>query len=149
MVFTLKRTIKVQIITTKCYFVYTYQRKKSEIVLLLNTYPLIWVFVEIKSSLTNKYLINYKNLQSLVSCVFNWPHSILLSDPLKLEGPDTKREEETDTSTEGEERNKLAYCVTDVPPWYLCIILGIQVRQQRAFRGIFEAIISSLGDHVS
>ena len=26
-----------------------------------------------------------------------------------------------------ENRNKLAYCVTDVPPWYLCIILGIQV----------------------
>uniref|UniRef100_A0AAQ4NRD8 Solute carrier family 23 member 4 n=1 Tax=Gasterosteus aculeatus aculeatus TaxID=481459 RepID=A0AAQ4NRD8_GASAC len=47
-------------------------------------------------------------------------------DAFALEGPDTKREEETDTSTEGEERNKLAYCVTDVPPWYLCIILGIQ-----------------------
>uniref|UniRef100_A0A667YQD7 Solute carrier family 23 member 4 n=1 Tax=Myripristis murdjan TaxID=586833 RepID=A0A667YQD7_9TELE len=25
-----------------------------------------------------------------------------------------------------EDKNKLAYCVTDVPPWYLCIILGIQ-----------------------
>lgn len=26
-----------------------------------------------------------------------------------------------------EDKNKLAYCVTDVPPWYLCIVLSIQV----------------------
>ena len=26
-----------------------------------------------------------------------------------------------------DERNKLAYCVTDTPPWYLCILLAIQV----------------------
>ncbi|KAK0132948.1 Solute carrier family 23 member 1 [Merluccius polli] len=34
-----------------------------------------------------------------------------------------KEDEISDCSTED---NKLAYCVTDVPPWYLCIILGIQ-----------------------
>ncbi|XP_022058796.2 xan_ur_permease domain-containing protein [Acanthochromis polyacanthus] len=33
--------------------------------------------------------------------------------------------EELDSSMD-EDSNKLAYCVTDVPPWYLCIILGIQ-----------------------
>lgn len=27
----------------------------------------------------------------------------------------------------GEDNNKLAYCVTDTPPWYLCIVLSIQV----------------------
>lgn len=27
----------------------------------------------------------------------------------------------------GEDKNKLAYCVTDTPPWYLCIVLSIQV----------------------
>ncbi|XP_067855241.1 xan_ur_permease domain-containing protein [Heptranchias perlo] len=29
-------------------------------------------------------------------------------------------------SSPKENRNKMAYCVTDVPPWYLCILLGIQ-----------------------
>ncbi|MCI4379080.1 hypothetical protein PGIGA_G00223780 [Pangasianodon gigas] len=28
--------------------------------------------------------------------------------------------------SEEDSRDKLAYCVTDIPPWYLCIILGIQ-----------------------
>lgn len=27
----------------------------------------------------------------------------------------------------GEDKNKLSYCVTDTPPWYLCIVLSIQV----------------------
>ncbi|XP_075995668.1 xan_ur_permease domain-containing protein [Genypterus blacodes] len=38
--------------------------------------------------------------------------------------PETTKEE--DTSEDGDDINKLAYCVMDVPPWYLCIILGIQ-----------------------
>uniref|UniRef100_A0A3B3Z8Q7 Uncharacterized protein n=1 Tax=Periophthalmus magnuspinnatus TaxID=409849 RepID=A0A3B3Z8Q7_9GOBI len=37
----------------------------------------------------------------------------------------TQHGEEVESSVE-EDTNKLAYCVTDVPPWYLCIILGIQ-----------------------
>ncbi|XP_061140074.1 xan_ur_permease domain-containing protein [Syngnathus typhle] len=38
---------------------------------------------------------------------------------------ETKHGEDVDTPTD-EEGSKLAYCVTDVPPWYLCILLGIQ-----------------------
>uniref|UniRef100_A0A672ZTX2 Zgc:110789 n=1 Tax=Sphaeramia orbicularis TaxID=375764 RepID=A0A672ZTX2_9TELE len=39
--------------------------------------------------------------------------------------PETQHGEELESSIE-EDNNKLAYCVTDVPPWYLCIVLGIQ-----------------------
>ncbi|XP_068170113.1 xan_ur_permease domain-containing protein [Antennarius striatus] len=39
--------------------------------------------------------------------------------------PTTKHGEEMDLTMEGES-NKLAYSVTDAPPWYLCILLGIQ-----------------------
>lgn len=58
----------------------------------------------------------------------------------KLEGrfcdlSGTQHGEEVDSSTEeNHNNNKLAYCVTDVPPWYLCIILGIQVRQHEHFQ---------------
>ncbi|CDQ89162.1 unnamed protein product, partial [Oncorhynchus mykiss] len=37
--------------------------------------------------------------------------------------------------SEEDDKNKLAYCVTDVPAWYLCIILGIQ-HLLTAFGGI-------------
>ncbi|KAL0968506.1 hypothetical protein UPYG_G00267780 [Umbra pygmaea] len=36
---------------------------------------------------------------------------------------------------EEDDKNKLAYCVTDIPPWHLCIILGIQ-HYLTAFGGI-------------
>ncbi|XP_054881371.1 solute carrier family 23 member 2-like isoform X2 [Poeciliopsis prolifica] len=37
----------------------------------------------------------------------------------------SEKGEDLDSSID-EDTNKLAYCVTDVPPWYLCILLGAQ-----------------------
>ncbi|XP_020311357.1 solute carrier family 23 member 1-like [Oncorhynchus kisutch] len=39
---------------------------------------------------------------------------------------DLEKDVEGSDLSEEDDKNKLAYCVTDIPPWYLCIILGIQ-----------------------
>uniref|UniRef100_A0A8C5WJ02 Solute carrier family 23 member 1-like n=1 Tax=Leptobrachium leishanense TaxID=445787 RepID=A0A8C5WJ02_9ANUR len=51
----------------------------------------------------------------------NHYHTMSVYDK-KLSGDDKKQIE----SEIVKDRNKLAYTVTDVPPWYLCIFLGIQ-----------------------
>nr|XP_015208735.1 PREDICTED: solute carrier family 23 member 1-like isoform X2 [Lepisosteus oculatus] len=50
------------------------------------------------------------------------------------EMPDADNGEVLDSTNE-ERMNKLVYCVTDVPPWYMCIILGTQ-HYLTAFGGI-------------
>ncbi|XP_063301365.1 solute carrier family 23 member 1-like isoform X1 [Pelobates fuscus] len=49
-------------------------------------------------------------------------YHIMSSYDTKLPGADKKQKE----CAIDNDRNKLAYTVTDVPPWYLCIFLGIQ-----------------------
>ncbi|KAM3870079.1 xan_ur_permease domain-containing protein [Diretmus argenteus] len=52
-------------------------------------------------------------------------YAFALDGPFSDNLPEKKDGERPDVSAE-DDKNKLAYCVTDVPPWYLCIILGIQ-----------------------
>lgn len=44
-----------------------------------------------------------------------------VSTSLQMDVSDRHRGEEE------EDRNKPTYCVTDVPPWYLCMFLAVQV----------------------
>uniref|UniRef100_A0A4W5P803 Solute carrier family 23 member 4 n=1 Tax=Hucho hucho TaxID=62062 RepID=A0A4W5P803_9TELE len=56
------------------------------------------------------------------------PMNTTLVSVLQIDGRfcDLKKDGEGSDLSEEDDKNKLAYCVTDVPPWYLCIILGIQ-----------------------
>ncbi|MBN3310649.1 S23A1 protein, partial [Amia calva] len=49
--------------------------------------------------------------------------------------PEEGNRKKEQSSPDRDVKNKLAYCVTDVPPWYLCIILGTQ-HYLTAFGGI-------------
>lgn len=50
--------------------------------------------------------------------------------------PEGREQKSHDLSSPSGERNKLAYLVTDAPPWYLCIFLALQVSLERPARNL-------------
>lgn len=53
--------------------------------------------------------------------------SACCTSPLQMDEDIKDGFKEKREKSSGEDQNKLTYCVTDAPPWYLCIVLSIQV----------------------
>lgn len=60
---------------------------------------------------------------------------VQMDEEIKYELKETGEQPRESSCASTEDQSKLAYCVTDVPPWYLCIVLSIQVC---ALCGCFE-----------
>lgn len=73
-------------------------------------------------------------------CIYYMSISVFASNLFSLqlqiseEGRELEdQEQKSHDVSSSEDRNKLAYLVTDVPPWYLCIFLAIQVGVAKHF----------------